>query len=226
MKQVVTCSEITKTPKWLEHFYFMGKTEREITKAWFLEAVPETSEQKKFLEIVKEAIENIDYDYWISTIEPSEEERGKPTFKIGGNVVRRFYLREWNNKAKEFAPQWNSDMANLFELFFWYAYRCAMGYWTLSYVCDDSSNAGNYSNSPKSTGWFEASGIREVGGFRDGIGNTFKLVVLEERFALCGGFFNDLGSLYPVATVIPTNIIDNVCGNGTPVFVLRYGQIN
>jgi len=49
------------------------------------------------------------------------------------------------------------------------AYRLAMGYWTLEYVCDNSSSAGNYRNSSNWKLALEVSGTREVGDFKDGI---------------------------------------------------------
>ncbi|MBP3284298.1 MAG: hypothetical protein J6M02_02230, partial [Clostridia bacterium] len=82
-----------------------------------------------------------------------------------------------------------SDLANLYELFLWYAYRIAKGLWTLEYVCDDSSSAGNYWNSPDASHGFEVSGRRKVGGFADGVGNTYKIVSHNEGFVACGGHF-------------------------------------
>jgi hypothetical protein len=74
-----------------------------------------------------------------------------------------------------------------------------MGWWSIEYVCDDSSSAGNYWDSPNATHDFQTSGARKVGGFTDGIGNTYKIVIHKAGFALCGGDFDKCGGDYRVA---------------------------
>jgi len=76
-----------------------------------------------------------------------------------------------------------------------------MGYWTIEYVCDDSSSDGNYNDSPVSSKKKDKSGAKEVGGFNDGIGNTIKLVMKDGVPTLVGGSYEMSGKTHPVAKI-------------------------
>ena len=168
------------------NFFKMGKEERNVVRRWLFLAKPKTSNQKAFLNYVSEALAVITYDYKISTIEASHK-NDKLYFEEGKSVARGINSEVWTKMAKNYWPKKKSRLATLYELLLWYAYRVAKGYWSLEYVCDDSSLEGNYLDSPKPSHTFELSGKREVGGFYDGSGNTRKLVTHENGYALCGG---------------------------------------
>lgn len=189
-----------------DYFFKMGEYEREVVEKWTKDAKAETEKQESFLEKVKEARSIVDYDYRISTIEPSMGEDGVIFFEKGNPVAVGINELKWREYAKKFDEKHSSRLATLSELFLWYAYRIAVRGWDFSYVADNSSSAGNYWNSPEASQDFELSGVREVGGFSDGIGNTDKLVSLETGgFALVGGFYYNFGFEKPVANI-------KVCG--------------
>lgn len=181
------------------------------------------------MKTVRAALEHIDYDYRISAIEPSLDSEGKLFFNEGEKVAIGISDADWITKSKKFAPEWHSELANVYELFLWYAYRIAKGYWDLKYICDDSSSAGNYLNSPDSVHYLELSGMRKVGGFYDGTGNTYKIVngrfdynihrfVADDfDFLMCGGAW-DMDGKNAVA-VFYSSFSHNK--HGTGVMVLK-----
>lgn len=184
-----------------KYFFKMGESERELVRKWRFLICGKTTLQDNFLKVVDEALAEVKYDYWISTIEPTFKDL-KIHFEVDSDVAKGIHSKLWKKKAKEYAPKNASRLATLEELALWYAYRIAKGFWSLEYVCDDSSSAGNYWDSPNSTHDFENTGVRETGGFADGIGNTFKLVTCKEGFALFGGYCGGFGGLAsPVANI-------------------------
>ena len=170
------------------------------------------------------ALKFIDYNYRIANIEPSIDSN-KRIFYREGEVVGQgiFSFKDWEDKATYFSPQYGSSLATVYELLLWYAYRIAMGYWSLEYICDDSSSEGNYWNSPVPVHGFEPAGIRKVGGFLDGVGNTYKIVKNPEGgFSLCGGYYINNGNEYPVAEVLSNrDVPNNGFYYGSGVLVLK-----
>lgn len=158
-------------PKWFKHFFKMGAKERKLVKKWYEQQKGVTESQIEFLDYVKEAIDNINYSYFIATLEPSITETGKLYYKKGHPVCHTLSPAEWLRKAEEFAAQYNSRLASAEELILWYAYRAAKGYWTLEEVCCDNSDEELTPDTE-----LESSGARKIGGERDGVKNTFKLV--------------------------------------------------
>lgn len=187
--------------EWLKYFSRIGEEERNRVAIWYAEQKPTTTEQEKFLNKVGDALVTIVDDYQIATIEPSLDEEGNIYYMQGRPVGRGITYREWFQKAIEFAPEYGSDVATLEQLFLWYAYRIVRGDLTLEYVCDDSSGAGNYCNAPKTTGKLEVTGAREVGGERDGQGNTCKIVRGIWYPRMCGGNCTSFGNKAPMANV-------------------------
>lgn len=204
-----------------DYFFKMGKNEREVVGKWVKEVKAETEKQESFLEKVKAALNIVDYDYKISTIEPSIGENGVIYFEKGNPVAVGISELMWREYAKKFDEKCNSRLATLSELLLWYAYRIAIRAWDFSYLADNSSSAGNYWNSPEASQEFELSGVREVGGFSDGIGNTDKLVSLETGgFALVGGFYYNFGFEKPVANIKVCDASRACITHGSGVIVL------
>jgi len=203
------------------YFFLMGKEEREAVKSWVTNVEGNNFEQMKFIQVVKDALNSVKYDYWISTIEPSMNKKGKLFFSPGKKVLRGISFVEWEKKGEEFLPERNSGLASLYELFLWYAWRIAKNLWSIEYVCDDSSSEGNYWNSICHAGHFEVSGNRRVGGFTDGIGNACKIVMREADFVMCGGYCNTVGFEYRVADIRKCEDPLNPTYIGTGVIVLR-----
>ena len=190
---------VVENPGWMQYFFLMGKEEIEQVRQWFEGVTPTTEAQKEFLEIVSEALGFIHYSYRISAIEPSMKENGCLFFEAGKPVEVRLSLKEWRDKCKGFAPVWNSRMASIHELYLWYAWRVLKGYWTLEYICDDSSDGANYFTSPNPSHKCEVSGSRMIGGFADGTGNSYKIASYGYGIAVCGGKYDDYGNVFPVA---------------------------
>ena len=184
-------------------FYKIGEAERKLIGKYLSSAQVEAArniEQSNFLTNVLWALECTEHDFWISTIECSikddklvlEREADCTTFALSVN--------EWNVKAKEFAPEFNSRIAFEQELILFYAYRLARGWWTLSYICTDSSGDGNYENAPRYSGKGDLSCAKKVGGFNDGVGNTRKIVMHTHASAhVFGGTSRSMGWLNPIA---------------------------
>ena len=186
----------------LEHFFYMGESEQNLVRKWFVKANPETKAQEKFLDFVNEALMEIDYTYRISAIEPSIAPNGRLYFEKGKPIVSGLKLKTWSQKAKEYAPEFDSRLATLYELYLWYAYRIAKGYWTLQYVCDNSSAFGNYWNSLGALYKVANAGVTLVGGFYDGTGNSYKVVTHEEYYRMCGGDCFNTGDKHPVGRIV------------------------
>ena len=191
----------------LRYFFKMGENERAIVKEWREKIQRKGSDKSKtFLYRVDTALGNVNYDYYIATIEPSIKAR-KLYYEPGNEVATGLTAEQWETKAKNYAPNLGSRLASVDELILWYAYRIAKGYWSLKYVCDDSSAHGNYCNTTKNNGIKIRSsknltGVQNVGGFKDGVGNTYKIVKNDTgTFWRFGGYFQDCGWQYPVAFV-------------------------
>ena len=210
-----------KKPIGLGYFFTMGRDERAEVVKWYSTVQAKTNRQKDFLDEVGKAIEKVDYNYKISTIEPSRDKDGYLYFEEGKLVAKQYSLEAWEELAEKFAPENESRMASIYELVLWYAYRIAKGYWTISYVCDDSSKKGNYIDSPDATKTIELTGNREVGGFNDGIGNTYKVVLAETGYAICGGSCYDSGEKYPVGNFLKEGFSAKMCHTGTAVLALK-----
>lgn len=204
------------------NFYFMGQEEFAIVKAWLKGRKGESAKQKAFLILVRKAKRVVKKPYCISEIEPSMNDEGKLYYEEGKEVVHELSCIDWRIKACEFAPEYGSDLATKYQLVLWYAYRIAMGFWTIGYVCDDSSSAGNYWDSPNAAHAFEASGARVVGGSKDGTGNTWKIVVDEKgTFWKFGGAPWTFGDLMPVASNAPFPGKYDGCKSGSGVVALN-----
>ena len=181
-------------------FFVIGNDEREKVQKWVDEIGEDlTFLQKSFVERVKTALDNIHYDYLISTLEPSLDAKGNIYFKEGEPVATDLTACDWKKKAKNFYEKngWHSELANLYEGDLFIAYRVAMDYWTMEYVCNDSSMDGNYEDSPIGTNELDVSGAKEVGGFKDGIGNTYKIYQGGDcSYAISGGYYCSVGRIY------------------------------
>jgi len=186
-----------------QHFTKISEQDREKVRKWLeteKDSKNHTKREKEFLEILREAIPVIDYEYWVANIEPHVR-NGKIFYSAGERIVIGVYGNQWIEMATDYAPERGSRIANLYELFIWYALRIVNGFWTLDYVANDSSTAGNYWNAPRAFKTLERTGVRKCGGYCDGQGNTYKIVTHEDGIAYVGGDYYYKGSNFPVANV-------------------------
>jgi len=209
---------------WVETFFLMGESERELVAAWHKNQTGElTKKQQGFLITLGMALKIVDYDYRIAVMEPSRDEyTGKICYQAIKPVLRNLNALEWKKLAKEFLPSHCSRLANEYELTLWYAYRIAKGFWSFDYVVNDSSDDGNYWNSPKAKHYLEFTGASAVGGFCDGVGNTGKLVTATGgNFVVYGGNYLMEGFKNPVASKVYKSLPDKKDELITGVVILR-----
>lgn len=206
----------------LRYFFKMGSKERRIIRSWRGTIQRSSDKSKEFLYRVDVALRNVNYDYYIATIEPSMKAR-KLYYEPGNEVATGLTAEQWETKAKNYAPHLGSRLALIDELILWYAYRIVKDYWSLKYVCHDSSTHGNYWNSTINNGtrhklynFIDLTGVKKVGGFKDGVGNTYKIVKYHSgSFWRFGGYFQDSGWQYPVAygePIMPTKVRGGASG--------------
>ena len=117
----------------LKYFKKMGKKQRKAVKHWLKSQNPKNPKEVKFLELVSEATIEVQYGYHIATVEALFD-RKKIYFKENSESCIELSGEEWNKKAEEFAPQYKSKAATLYELYYWYAYNVAIGEWTFEDV--------------------------------------------------------------------------------------------
>lgn len=215
---VIPMTSVVATDK-DKYFTKITEQDREKVKKWLKGRIGKTDKEKRFLERANQAIQKVNYDYWIATIEPSVANE-KIYYAEGEMVGVGFSCNQWNSMAKDYALDRGSRLANLYELFIWYALRIVNGLWTLNYVSNNSSSGGNYRNAPKATGSMEKTGARECGGYRDGQGNSYKIVIVEDGYELVGVGYNGNGDSYPVADVYYCSYPDLTHYNSSGVLVL------
>ena len=196
--KLIACASILKEVQ--EPFEKITSKERKEVANLMKKLKGKTTREKDFLSVVKEGLEEVDYDYWIATIEPTVINE-KIRFVEGQEVAVGYTGNDWKAMCENYAKDRGSRIANLYELFIWYAWRIAKGYWTLDYVANDSSTAGNYWNAPNSSHCMEKTGVRKCGGYKDGQGNTYKLVTHKDSLAAVGGV--SFCFVVPVAFFLP-----------------------
>ena len=182
-----------------KYFVKISARDRERVKLWLKGQKGNTRRERKFLKLVKKAIKKIDYEYWIASIEPSYE-KGRILYEPDYVVATNISCEEWKLVAEEYAPERGSRLATIYELLLWYALRIEKGFWTLNYVAYDSSYDGNYWYSHSSSQWMDRVAAKKCGGYYDGQGNTYKIVMHKKDFVQVGGCFSDFGDKYPVAS--------------------------
>lgn len=205
----ITTAIPTATTKAEETFFVkITATEREEVAKWLEGKETAGNYGQYFLRVIKRALQQVDYDYWIASIEPTVV-KGKLRFIEGRKVATQYMPEEWEQLCKEYAPERKSRMANLYELFIWYAWRIVKGYWSFEYVTNDSSSAGNYQDSPNLYAindpkhyhhYIDKAGAKECGGYKDGQGNTCKIVTHKGKYKAVGGCYISSGKTNPVAS--------------------------
>lgn len=185
-----------------KYFKTISNVEKEQICSWCKVQEAQTDNQKFYINILERAIKCGVADYCIATLEPSVE-NDMIYYQEGERVASGFTLEEWAKMAKEFCPERNSRLATLEELFFFYAYRNTQNLWSITDICDSSTEIGNYWDAPKAKNGFEVAGKRKTAGYFDGIGNTSKICCYDDLvFSIIGGHFDKSGADYPVAGYI------------------------
>lgn len=200
-------------------FFEISYSERKMVREWFTKQNPKTEREKKFLKILSKAMDTVKYDYEIATMEPTVF-GGKIEYIEGRDVAVGYSANQWKQMAKEYLPEKGSRLATLYELFIWYAWRIVQGYWTLNFATNDSSYFADCTGVPNTTSTIERAGKRTFAGFRDGQGNTYKLVTYKDRLVGVGGCFNCDINFYPASYILCNFDPNDVHYNGCGVLVL------
>ena len=205
------------------HFTKITIEDRKRVRKWLKTCEAKTGAEQQFLDMVRYAVSKVNNNYWIATIEPSVK-NGEIYYAEGEKVGVGFKYSQWKHMAKKYAPEYRSRLCTLNELFIWYALRIVNGQWTLEYVTIDSSDGGNYWNAPNSAASLERSGARECGGYKDGQGNTYKIVSDKYNEVVVGGDCNFDGYCDPVASTyrgkVESDLHFNVLDFSTGVVVM------
>ena len=212
---------ITNINSQIQYFVKIGKVQRRKVMDYYFSQKTKTIKQLRFLEEVKKALDLINYDYLIPIIEPSQVDN-KYCYYPGKPVCVGYSVIESEKKAKEYAPQFDSGIAKLEELYLWYAYRLAMGYWSISTLCDEINSVFSKKKTDEPL-QLKLSGEQKYAGARDGIENTMKIVKYGEEFMLIGNAYDETDSLKsPIKwrSVLKSNE-DKPQLTATPVIVLR-----
>lgn len=176
--QHITLKERLEILEWLES---KPETGPEQSDEPFSSIDPKERKERKqeFLDLVREALKVVQYNYYIATIEPSII-NGRLAYIEGNNVATGFSWDKCIELAYSYEPKKKSRIATDYELILWYAWRIIKGYWTLDCVVNGSSEIKMVSCE------VAKSGTIKHGGFADGQGNTYKLVTQKDQLVVYG----------------------------------------
>lgn len=197
-----------------EYFTKITEQDRKNVKNWLDETKGKTNKEEDFLDWVKHAIHEVDYDYWIATLEPSVED-GKIYYAKNENVGVGFSFNQWKQMARSYAPERGSRLASIDELFIWYALRIVNNFWTLADVANNFPRIGDEYYTRKWYHFFNRTGKNEIGGYCDGQGNTYKIVTIEN-----GDNSNISIDVFPFSVALYSLDPNYVRYGGTGVLVL------
>lgn len=206
----------------LMHFSKMREKDLHNIRSWYSHRPRAwTIEEEKFFSWTSRALYFTTYEFRWPTLEPTIK-MGNICYERYASVNKWLNYYEWRSAAEVFAPEYRSGIGNLYELYLVYAYRIMHGYWTLEYVCNDSTGNGNFLDSPgKNIFGCETAGERKVGGYCDGIGNTSKIVEQDMQILSVGGNYTHYGKFNPVACLERMDNYIEPIRNATAMVVLR-----
>lgn len=201
-----------KVPEFFKKFYYIDEKMRVFVREWYKIQKAESLAQRNFLDIVGEAIEQVNYNYAIATIEPSLDESGSISYQANREVFTEYNCYQWDAYTRLFALDYGSRLGTVNELFIWYALRIAAEAWTIDEVCDKP-----ISNMRVEAEEINKAGTIKYGEFFDGVTNTAKIVFDSQgNFILCGG------SAFDESTY--KHSIAHVCTDCDPMKVNKYAS--
>ena len=120
----------------LSCFRYMGANERRMIAEWLWRVQPENDGHEAFFRRVQRALEHVNYDYRIATLEPSLNEFDDVFYKEGSKTQTKMDFYSWQKSAERFYSddEWYSELANLYEGDLLKAYNIATGYWHLNAI--------------------------------------------------------------------------------------------
>ncbi|MGN1301338.1 MAG: hypothetical protein ACI4U9_02265 [Clostridia bacterium] len=188
----------------------------------FLKYSPKTPAEVAFMVAVKIVIETGVQDFYRPTLDPSFDGEGGICYQAGMNPAVGKSYNWWYENSKKFCPKWKSRLGTRSEYIAFLAVLIkemvasgkSLG-WAWNAVCNDSKELGHYWNSNDAKHAFEATGNREVCGWRD-LANTFKILVEDNElglFCLASGDYDSYGYSYPLA-----DLFYYICSNNANVY--------
>ena len=165
-----------------------------------------TGRQKKFRADVMKALENMPEEgfRWIPVYEPSKDDGSNIQYVSGANVLRGLSSYKWEETFQNYSPENGSRMSSITTYFLLLLRLLKDGFATIEQLADDSKEIGHYRDSENAKHEFEKTGERQLGGLNGFAGNTYKIVRNLEYtsgFSLLGGYYHNVGFLYPLADV-------------------------
>lgn len=213
VREVVPDTEIVYE-NFEELFPVVKASELSINDA-FMQHIPETEKQRKFKESLTNSIKAGLRDFRKPIIDPSFRKDGKIIFKKGEPVANYKSAQWWAEALKNVMPSKNSRMGTKteYEAFagclikelieeLKYTTREA---WRV--ICDDSTNLGNYLNSPGANKYqLESTGSRQVGKWYD-LANVCKTVYNDNMSGFCaaGSHCKYRGTTKTISEVNPSS---------------------
>ena len=191
-----------------------------------LKYTPASENERKFLKLLKEAVDAGVKTFKVPVCDPSIDENGSLQFVAGCKPAVGYSYNELKELANKNGVQLGSK--NQYVLFLatiihrlieeeGWAKKSA-----LHAVCTDSTKLGHYWNSEKARHDFEVTGSRKIAGKCDLV-NTYKILRNDEKaggFWFACGNYNDSGDNYPLACLCLNDSYDGHCNNGVGWFVL------
>ena len=195
----------------------------------FLKYSPKTPAEKAFMEAVKKVIKAGMQDFYRPTLDPSFDSDGRICYQTGMKPAVGKSYNWWYEHSKKFCSERKSRLGTKSEYIAFLAVfikeMVASGKsleWAWNAVCNDSKELGHYWNSNDAKHALEATGNREVCGWRD-IANTYKILAEDKEaggFWLAGGNYNNNSNNNPLADLYHNNNRNNDNNNSSGWLVL------
>jgi hypothetical protein len=173
----------------------------------FMQYIPKTTEEKKTMDLISEAILGGVKNFYRPRMDPSFSASGID-YRIGVKPAIGRSYSWWDNAAKNYCPERGSRLGTRLE------YAAFLGVlikklidtgktveWAWNAVCNDSKELGHYADSKGIKGDFESTGSRFICGFYD-LSNVPKLLKSSFYYIQVSGMFSSPGHYSPIARML------------------------
>lgn len=127
------------------HFDFIGEEERRQVARHCAKSnlVYRNVYERRFYDVLAEAVATVKYDYYLAKYPASVDSKGRIYYREAAEGATGYVKEEWERMAKQFYPQYHSDIATLYEYVIWIAYNILQKRWTLDVWCTENEVAEN-----------------------------------------------------------------------------------
>lgn len=190
-----------------------------------LKYTPASENERKFLKLLKEAVDAGVKTFKVPVCDPSIDENGslqfvagcKPAVGYSYNELKEIAIK--NGVQLGFKKQYVLFLATIIHRLVEEGWSMADAFYA---VCTDSTRLGHYWNSEKARHDFEVTGSRKIAGKCD-LANTYKILRNDEKaggFWVASGNFIDNGNCYPLTCLNLHRNYDNHNNYSVGWFVL------